>query len=106
MRGLGRAGHEDDNDDWRLEGLVVVDTILVYMYVFCMYSRNLLLPRHGPSNHMSRFYGLQVFSAKILSAARSAAAMMTPEGLPVIMPGKIEASTTKRLSVYGVKVRN
>jgi len=37
MRELGLAGHEDGDDDWRLEGLVVVHTILVYMYVFCMY---------------------------------------------------------------------
>lgn len=35
----------------------------------------------------------------ILSAAYSAAATIMDDGLPVIMPGKMAASTTKMLSV-------
>lgn len=37
--------------------------------------------------------------ARIFSAAYSAAVTIMAEGFPVTMPGKIDPSTTKRLSV-------
>ena len=63
----------------------------IRLQFFCYAYRPSILPRRIFVTASSNF--------KIFSAAYSAATTIMADGLPVTMPGKMEPSTTKRLSV-------